>query len=107
MKRLIGVILTGTMALSLVTGCSTVEVEPSATAITKQGEARPQDDYYRYINEPRLKDAKFDYGSGTAGSAFNTKLIDEQIETVIKDVVKGSGYETGSEEDLIKKAYTA
>ena len=107
MKRLIGVILTGTMALSLVTGCSTVEVEPSATATTKQAEARPQDDYYRYINEPRLKDAKFDYGSGTAGSAFNTKLIDEQIETVIKDVIKGSSYETGSEEDLIKKAYTA
>lgn len=108
MKRLIGVILTGTMALSLVTGCSPAAVEPSATATaTQKAEARPQDDYYRYINEPRLKDAKFDYGSGTAGSAFDTKLIDEQIETVIKDVVKGSGYEAGSEEDLIKKAYTA
>ena len=107
MKRLIGVILTGTMALSLITGCSPAAAEPSATATTKQAEARPQDDYYRYINEPRLKDAKFDYGSGTAGSAFNTKLIEKQIETVIKDVVAGSGYETGSEEDLIKKAYTA
>ncbi len=108
MKRLIGVILTGTMALSLVTGCSPATVEPSATATaTQKAEARPQDDYYRFINEPRLKDAKFDYGSGTAGSAFDTKLIDKQIETVIKDVVKGSGYEAGSEEDLIKKAYTA
>ena len=108
MKKLIGAVLIGTMAVSLMTGCS-----PSGPAVTrttettKQAEARPQDDYYRYINEERLKNAKFEYGATEAGSAFDSKLVDEQIETVIKDVVKGSGYEAGTEEDIIKKAYNA
>jgi len=108
MKRLIGVVLTGTMVMSILTGCSPAAnktVETSAT--TQKAEVRPQDDFYKYINEPRLKDAKFDYGSGVAGSAFDSKKIDKQLDEVVKSVVAGTGYEAGSEEDIIKKAYNA
>ena len=108
MKRLIGLILIGAMAASLLTGCSPASKNTSVTSeTTKMAEARPQDDYYRFINEERLKNAKFDYGAGVAGSAFDSKLIDSQVETVIKDIASGSGYEPGSEEDIIKKAYDA
>ena len=107
MKRLIGVILTGAMALSMMTGCKPSDNPAGTSETTKTAEARPQDDYYRFINEERLKNAKFDYGAGVAGSAFDVDLVDKQVETVIKDVVAGSGYEAGSEEDVIKKAYNA
>lgn len=107
MKRLIGVILACVMALSLMTGCSPAKNPVGTSETTKTAEARPQDDYYRFINEERLKNAKFDYGAGYAGSAFDSTLINKQVETVIKDVIAGSGYEAGSEEDLIKKAYNA
>ena len=108
MKRLIGGVLAGAMAVSVLSGCSPAANKPSETSATVQNaEVRPQDDFYRYINEPRLKDAKFEYGTGTAGSAFNTEKIDKQLDEVVKSVVAGSGYEAGSEEDLIKKAYNA
>ena len=107
MKRLIGVILIGAMAMSLMTGCKPANDPAGTSETTKTAEARPQDDYYRFINEERLRNAKFDYGEGVAGSAFDVDLVDKQLETVIKDVVAGSGYEAGSEEDIIKKAYNA
>ena len=108
MKRLIGVLLVGAMAISCVTGCSPASNKPAETSETTQRAAsRPQDDFYRYVNLERLKDAKFDYATNSAGDAFDNKLIDEQIEAVIKSVTTGSGYEAGSEEDIIKKAYDA
>ena len=107
MKRLIGVLLVGVMAISCVTGCSPASNQPSETsATTTKAESRPQDDFYRYVNLERLKDAKFD-STGVAGSAFEPKLIDEQVDAVIKSVAEGSGYEAGSEEEVIKKAYDA
>ena len=107
MKRLIGVLLVGVMAISCVTGCSPASNQPAETsATTTKAESRPQDDFYRYVNLERLKDAKFD-STGVAGSAFEPKLIDEQVDAVIKSVAEGSGYEAGSEEDVIKKAYDA
>lgn len=108
MKRLIGVILTGTMVMSILTGCSPAANKTVDTsAETQKAENRPQDNYYKYINEPRLKDAKFDYGTGVAGSAFDSEKIDKQLDEVVKTVVAGTGYEAGSEEDIIKKAYNA
>lgn len=108
MKRLIGGILAGAMAVSVLSGCSPAANKPSETSATVQNaEVRPQDDFYRYINEPRLKDAKFEYGTGIAGSAFNSDKVDKQLDEVVKSIVAGSGYEAGSEEDLIKKAYNA
>lgn len=108
MKKFIGVALIGAMAISLITGCSPSTPAGTRTSeTTKQAEARPQDDYYRYINEERLRNAKFVYGEASAGSAFDSSDTDEKIETIIKDVVKGSGYEPGSEEDIIKKVYDA
>ena len=100
MKKLIGAVLIGAMAISLMTGCSPAASDKTGTSeTTKEAEARPQDDYYRYINEARLKNVKFKYGAATAGSAFDPTLVNEQVDTVIKDVIAGSGYEAGSEED--------
>ena len=108
MKRLIGILLAGVMALSFLTGCTPASNKPAATSETTQkAEPRPQDDFYRYVNLERLKDEKIDYNTGTAGDAFDSKFVDEQLDTMIKSVVAGSGYEAGSEEDIIKKAYDA
>ena len=110
MKRLMGVLLVLVMAISLVTGCSPASDKPAVTSETTQkakSEPRPQDDFYRYANLERLKDEKIDYNTGTAGDAFDSKFVDEQVETVVKSIVAGSGYDVGSEEDIIKKAYDA
>ena len=108
MKRLIGIILICVMSLCLIPGCSPTIIESQETSeTTAEKPASPKDDYYRYINEDTLKNAVFEYGSMTAAESFDQDLIDGQIETVIKDTVAGSGYEKGSEEDIIKTAYNA
>ena len=108
MKRLIGIVLTGAMAVSMLSGCTQVVIESKETSeTTEEAPVRPQDDYYRYINGDKLKNAEFEYGDTSAGSAFEMEQIDDQIEGIIKDTVAGSGYAKGSEEDIIKTAYNA
>ncbi len=109
MKRLIGVALICAMSVSLVTGCSPEivnTVEPAETT-GEMFSSRPQDDYYYSVNKERLDNAVFEYGASSAASASDPSLVDDQIKTVIKDVVDGSGYEKGSEEYLIQMAYNA
>ena len=109
MKRITGTVLLCALTLGAVTSCAPVVeyYEPQATETTEEVPARPQDDYYRYINEDELKNATFGYNESSAGSAFNQKYINDQIETVIKDTVAGDGYAKGSEEYIIKTAYNA
>ncbi len=108
MKRLIGITLVCVISLGLIPGCSPVVIEGQETSGTSEkAPASPKDDYYRYINEDRLKEAVFEYGELTAGSAFDQKMIGDQIESVILDTVSGAGYEKGSEEYLIQTAYNA
>lgn len=109
MKRIIGTVLLCTLTICAVTSCApVVEVyESQPTETTEELPVRPQDDFYRYINGEALKNVSFEYGDGSAGAAFDRDVIDEQIETVIRDTVAGSGYANGSEEDIIKKAYEA
>ncbi|MCR5528338.1 MAG: M13 family metallopeptidase [Saccharofermentans sp.] len=108
MKRFAGLTLTAAMLLSAVAGCTmpTDEAaETSETEVAELGEARPQDDYYRYINEQTLQDAEFEYGSVSAGEAFDADLINDQLESIVTDIASGSDYEIGSEEYIIKNAY--
>ena len=109
MKRITGTVLLCALTLGAVTSCAPVVeyYEPQVTETTEEVPARPQDDYYRYINEDELKNATFGYNESSAGSAFNQKYINDQIETVIKDTVAGDGYAKGSEEYIIKTAYNA
>ena len=109
MKRLIGIVLICAMTMGVVTACAPAievpETEPAET--TAEGPVRPQDDYYRYINGERLANAEFEYGAQNAESSFDIKVVDDQVESVIKDTVAGTGYEKGSEEYVIQTAYNA
>ncbi len=108
MKRIIGIVLIGALTASLISGCSPVVADPAVTSETASGfSSRPQDDFYYYVNKDRLDNAEFEYGASYAASAFDPAAVKEQIETVIKDVVAGSGYEKGSEEYVIQTAYNA
>ena len=115
MKRIIAAVLlcsviAGATAGAL-TGCTTdipeLPEESTTPTETEQEPVRPQDDYYRYINGEKLANATFEYGENTAAAAFDNKIIDEEVEGIIKDVLTGSGYSKGSEEDVIKTAYGA
>lgn len=108
MKRLVGIVLFCTMTMSAMSGCATVIEEPampSGTAVEEQTPARPQDDFYRYVNEEFLRNVEFEYGDSSAGEAFDQDLINERIEGIIRNVVAVSGYARGSEEDIIQRAY--
>ena len=109
MKRIAGITLTAAMLLSAVTGCTALTdqaaTDPSESEVTDLGPARPQDDFYRYVNQETLDNAEFEYGSVVAGQAFRPEMINDQLEGIVGDVIAGSGYEAGSEEDIIKTAY--
>ena len=108
MKRIAGITLTAAMLLSAVTGCTALTdqaaTDPSESEVTDLGPARPQDDFYRYVNQETLDNAEFEYGSVVAGQAFRSEMINDQLEGIVGDVIAGSGYEAGSEEDIIKTA---
>ncbi len=108
MKKFAVTSLAAAMVLSIVvTGCGAPlpEVTESTETVPELGPASPKDDFYRYVNEERFEDVEFEYGTSTARAAFDQKMIDDQIEEIIDDVVAGSGYEKGSEEYIIKNAY--
>ncbi len=106
MKRFIA--LTVICAVTL-TGCATI-IEPSVPDKSGQQEeqvqVRPQDDFYRYVNEDSLKDTEFEYGETSAGeSAAVQDMVMDEVYEIIREVAAGRGYESGSEEDIIQKAY--
>lgn len=108
MKRLAGLTLTAAVMLSSVAGCTAMAglpTEVTESSVTELGEARPQDDFYRYVNQEALANAEFEYGDTSAGSSFDPAIITEELEGIVQDVVAGSGYEEGSEEYIIKSAY--
>lgn len=110
MKRVLGIALVCSMICGTLTACgpAVIEIPPEETTeTTAEAPVRPQDDYYRYINGDRLKNAKFEPGESSAGDPFNMDQIDDQIEGIIKDTVAGSGYAKGSEEYVIQTAYNA
>lgn len=90
------------------TGCSVADVNaPEVTAVEseEQKPARPQDDFYRFVNEDTLKNCEFKYGSTTAGEAFDADIVKDRLKGIIGEVINGDGYEKGSEEYIIKNAY--
>ena len=108
MKRIAGLTLTAAVLFTALTGCSAPDAqatETSKTSVADLGPARPQDDFYRYVNQETIENAEFEYGSSSAGQAFRTDLVEDQLEGIVTDVIAGSGYESGSEEDVIKTAY--
>ena len=105
MRKVIALVLLSAMAM---TSCAVVEepvIPNSKPSRTEETPARPQDDYYRFINEDFLKTVKFKYKASTAGEAFDQDMIEDEIGQIIDDVAKGSGYDKGSEEDIIQRAY--
>ena len=94
-------------ALTLLTGCVNVTLEPEEPEkeVTKVEPARPQDDFYRFINEETLKTLSFDPGASNSDGPYSDKQIKSEIKGIIKEVASGSGYEKGTEEDIIKTAY--
>ena len=85
MKRIIGIVLICAMTAGMVTACAPTIVVPETepTETTAEAAVRPQDDYYRYINGDRLKNAKFEPGESSAGDPFNMEQIDDQIDSAL------------------------
>ena len=109
MKKIAVTTLAAAIVLSLsATGCG-VTTLPSVTeseeTAAELGPASPKDDFYRYVNQERFETAEFEYGTSAVMTAFNQKMINDEIEEIIDDVVAGNGYAKGSEEDIIKRAY--
>ena len=71
MRKITGTFLICTMtaaSLSLSSGCGTVTVMTPETTVESRQEqipARPQDDFYRYVNEEYLKNVEFKYGESS------------------------------------------
>ena len=98
------------LAAVMLAGCQVSVPVPDETdgqvqSAEEHGPYRPQDDFFMYVNEEALANAVFEYGEIQAGSAFDSKLVDDQIEAVVNGAVAGSGYEIGSEEYIIQQAY--
>ncbi|WP_026526173.1 M13 family metallopeptidase [Butyrivibrio sp. VCD2006] len=98
-------------ALSLIAGCGVTASLPEDTTdeaeekVEQETPARAQDDFYRYINEDVLKKLSFRPGEVSSSGAFDQKIIEDQVKGVVSEVASGSGYEKGTEEDIIKTAY--
>ena len=108
MKKIAAIVVATAMAVPLITGCGQVVVPDATTSETTVKElapARAQDDYYRFINQDNFDKSRIKYGESGYELAFDDELMKEQVETVIKDCISGSGYAKGSEEEVIKKAY--
>ena len=75
------------------------------TEVTEEKTVSPRDDYYRYVNGEKLANAEFKYNQTTYEGSFDPELVDDQVKDIIREVAAGSGYEKGSEEDIIKTAY--
>ena len=109
MRKLIGTFLICSMMLSQVSGCvaTTVpgETEIAPSVGTEPSECiRPQDDFYGYVNSEALSGMEFRYGELSAGS-FDQQDVIDQVKEIILSVASGSGYNSGSEEYIIKQAY--
>ena len=106
-RRGIDGIVATALVLGLLTGCAApiAETEQTEPAEVVLAPARPQDDYYGYMNWERLENVEFEPGAQTAGEAFDSQIVDDEIEGIIQDCVAGSGYRVGTEEYVIQHAY--
>ena len=102
------------LSLSIIcvsTGCGMVVTEGTAGVTSGNGAATelppadPKEDFFRYVNGDKLADAEFEYGAVTYEGTVEPDLVENQVKDVIRSVVAGSGYEKGTEEDIIKTAY--
>ncbi len=102
------------LSLSIIcvsTGCGMEVTEGTAgiasgnDAVAELPTADPKEDFFFYVNGEKIADAEFEYGAMSYDGTVEPDLVDDQVKDVIKGVVAGSGYEKGSEEDIIKTAY--
>ncbi|MCR4792255.1 MAG: M13 family metallopeptidase [Lachnospiraceae bacterium] len=97
-------------SLLVFSGCSVempevTDAEENAETENAPMHIRAQDDFYGYVNYETLRNAEFEYGESDAASAFNSRMINEQVKEIIRDVAAGNGYAAGTEEYIIKTAY--
>lgn len=98
-------------SITVFSGCGAAITEmPEGTGDEEQtavipDHIRAQDDFFGYVNLETLRNAEFKYGESVAGSAFDQNLIEDQVKSVINDVISGNGYPVGTEEYVIKTAY--
>lgn len=109
MKKFVGTALMFAMAMSLITGCVRVErpeTEETTEVVTAEAETDLKDNFYYYVNAEELKSEEIIYSQGYAQSSFSQDVINDRIKGIIDDVLSGDGYVKGSEEDLVKTAYS-
>jgi len=109
MKRNTRLAVMCAMMISLLPGCGAAVTLPEEAdqteTVTDLGPADPKDDFFRYVNQEALENAVFEYGAMAWDGGFDSKLTEEQVKGIIKDVVAGNGYAVGTEEYIIKTAY--
>ena len=107
MRKKIGIMLCISMAIGMLSGCGvTVDVpEEQESEVVELPPARAQDDFFRYVNEEQIANAQFEYGEMVCDCGFDAKIPENQVKDIIRDVISGNGYEQGTEEYIIKKAY--
>lgn len=65
-----------------------------------------KDDFYAQVNKNDLDTKEIPAGETDAGGTYDQTIkVQKQINSIIKEIVEGSGYEPGSREDKIKKFY--
>lgn len=107
MKRTGTIIIFAVMSMSFLAGCTAIALptESEETTVAELGPAKPEDDFFRYVNEEFFETTEFEYGASSMNLAFKQETIDDQLHEIVKDVVVGDGYAKGSEEYIIKTAY--
>ena len=108
MKKGFRNLVLGTTLISMIVspiGLSVVKAEGTAAEAEKQEtEVRPQDDFYRYMNEADLKEAevdpKFGYGTFEECSFIGDKKQRELIGNIVKD-----NSHTSTDAKLVKDYY--
>lgn len=107
MRKKIGIMLCISMAIGMLSGCGvTVDVpEEQESEVVELPPARAQDDFFRFVNEEQIANAQFEYGEMVCDCGFDAKIPENQVKDIIRDVISGNGYEQGTEEYIIKKAY--
>lgn len=82
------------------------EVETVVRRIWSLKGSNPKDDFYSNVNKNFLDNSKLAPGEmETGGLGGLRNIVDKQVQELIQEIVKGSGYEKGSSEEKIQKMF--
>ena len=112
MMRARDLIVLGLAALSVACegisgGGPTIIVEPPAAALAGFDlQARPQDDFYRWVNRPWMRGMVLPYELGSYGAFVQAaEAAEERVLDIILEIARAEAPPAGSDEERIKALY--